>query len=54
MTLKRYGQTNNKQDPETIAYPSSSLLLEWLDESYSNPDIGLVEMAKLLTSHHVI
>ena len=48
MTLKRYGQTNNKQDL-TDSLSKLKPLLDWLDESYSNPDIGLVEMAKLLS-----
>jgi len=47
MTLKRYGQTNNKQDLND-SLSKLKPLLDWLDESYSNPDIGLVEMAKLL------
>jgi AraC family transcriptional regulator of arabinose operon len=48
MTLKRFGQTNNKQ-ALTDTLLKLKPLLDWLDESYSNPEIGLNEMAEMLS-----
>jgi AraC family transcriptional regulator of arabinose operon len=48
MTLKRYGQTKNKL-PLSETMLKLQPLLEWLDESYPNPEIGLNEMAQKLS-----
>jgi AraC family transcriptional regulator of arabinose operon len=47
MTLKRYGQTKNKL-PLSDTMLKLQPLLDWLDESYSNPEIGLIEMSQKL------
>jgi AraC family transcriptional regulator, arabinose operon regulatory protein len=47
MTLKRYGQTSNKL-PLSDTLLKLRPLLDWLDENFSNPEIGLIEMAQLL------
>jgi AraC family transcriptional regulator of arabinose operon len=48
MTLKRYGQTKNKL-PLSETMLKLQPLLDWLEDSYSNPDIGLIEMAQKLS-----
>jgi AraC family transcriptional regulator of arabinose operon len=48
MTLKRYGQTKNKL-PLSENMLKLQPLLDWLDENYSNPEVGLIEMAQKLS-----
>lgn len=48
MTLKRFGQPNNKQ-AQTDTLLKLEPLLDWLEDSYSNPEIGLIEMAQILS-----
>jgi AraC family transcriptional regulator, arabinose operon regulatory protein len=48
MTLKRYGQTKNKL-PLSDTMLKLQPLLDWLDENYSNPEIGLIKMAQKLS-----
>ncbi len=48
MTLKRYGQTKNKL-PLSDTMLKLQPLLDWLEDGFANPDIGLSDMAALLS-----
>jgi AraC family transcriptional regulator of arabinose operon len=48
MTLKRYGQTKKKL-PLSDTMLKLQPLLDWLDQSYLTPDIGLNDMALMLS-----